>query len=131
MRPILLDTNIVIYILKGDATIIAMLENLGNVSFSISIITWIEVLSGSFRQNKNISELAQDMEIFKRLPLDETIGVKAAHFIQKRIKMGNKRNFNDAIIAATACNLNVPLITNNPKGFRQFKELKIISPNKV
>lgn len=128
MDKILLDTNIVIYLLNGETRFIELLHNLGDASFCISITTWVEALAGSLRHGKSIDELTADLSHLPRLNLDEKVGRVAALLIQTNIQQKRKRNFQDTAIAATAIAHDIPLVTNNPKDFRQFKGLKTISP---
>jgi predicted nucleic acid-binding protein len=128
MQQVLLDTNIVIYLLKSDLAFISLMEQWGDRLFSISIVTWIEILAGSFHHQKDIDELRENLNDFILLPIDMKIGRVAAELIQDNVKNKRKKNFQDAAIAATAIAHNMPLVTNNPKDFRQFRGLKIISP---
>jgi len=128
MQQILLDTNIVIYFLKEKASVISLIKKYSHASFSISIITWIEILAGSSFHNKNISELIRDIDFLVKIQLNEPIGMIAARFMQENLARGKKKSLADAIIAATAMSGGIPLLTNNPKDFRRFKGLKIISP---
>lgn len=126
----LLDTNIVIYILRNDPVAMDLLSRYSHAIFSISIITWIETLGGSFRHGKNIHELMQALEVFNRIQISGKIALTSAHLIEYTTLKKQKSRFQDTVIAATALAENIPLITNNPKDFRRFKGLKIISPKR-
>lgn len=130
MKQVLLDTNIVIYFLRSDLRFISLMEKFGDALFFISIITWIEVLSGSFHHKKDIDELKEDLSNFIILPLDKKVGEITAQLAQNNIKNKRKKSFQDTSIAATAIAHDMPIATNNPKDFRQFKGLKIISPKR-
>ncbi|MBI2638559.1 PIN domain-containing protein [Candidatus Peregrinibacteria bacterium] len=129
MTRYLLDTNIVIYILKNDTGVMNLISRYSGALFFISIVTWIETLGGSFHHGKNIHELAHTLEVFYRIPIHEKIAILSANLIQSSALKKQKLRFQDTVIAATAITENIPLITNNPKDFRHFKGLKIISPN--
>lgn len=128
MNALLLDTNIVIYLLNSDSVIAHFIEEFKDASFYISIVTWIEALAGSHQHNKSIDDFTPYLDQFIRLPMDLITSKIAAGLLQNTTK---KYLFQDAVIAATALSHRMPLITNNPKDFRKFKGLKVISPKKV
>jgi hypothetical protein len=66
---------------------------------------------------------------FGILPLTENIGHRAAIYIEQ-YSLFNGLRAGDAIIAATAIENNIPLITGNKKHFKAIAglELKIFSP---
>lgn len=130
MQNILFDTNIIIYFLKRDSRVITFLDSLEKINVHISIISWIEILTGSFRHGKKISEMAWSLSHFIRLPINDAVGQTAAFIMQEKLMMGKKKDFQDSLIAATAVMYNMTLVTNNPRDFRGIKGLKIISPKK-
>lgn len=129
MHNILFDTNIIIYFLKRDPRVTRLLETISVPKVYISIISWIEVLTGSFHHNRKIDEMIWSLSHFVRLPVDDPVGRAAALIMQEKLERGKKKDFQDSLIAATAIVYNMPLLTNNPRDFRNIKSLKIISPN--
>lgn len=130
MKQLLLDTNIVVYLLNGDPNYIELLKKFESTTFLISIVTWIEALAGSLHHGKGIDELMEDINSIPRLYVNEKIGRIAAYLIQNNFRKKHSKKFPDIIIAATAISHDLPLFTNNPKNFRGFKGLKILSPRK-
>lgn len=128
MRQLLLDTNIVIYLLKRNPHVAVWLEKFRDYTFVISIISWIEALAGSFHHGTDINTLENELSNFICLPLHATAAKKTAGLLQENIKKGKKKTFQDCVIAATAMTYDIPLFTNNPNDFRNFKGLKVISP---
>lgn len=129
MDRLLLDTNIVIYLLNGEPTVIRWFRQFEEKPLVISIISWIEVLAGSFKHQKTIEEVAKTLEYFEVLPVQKTIGYHAAYAFETQLKKKKRiPGFQDGIIAATALAEKIPLVTNNPKDFRHFKGLKILTP---
>lgn len=128
MSHILLDTNIVIYFLKNDPWTMRMMERLQESYFHISIVTWIETLTGSFYHGKKMPEIAEALSHFTRLPITEAVGYATAEIIEQEAMKGKRKNFQDSVIAATALVHRMPLMTNNPRDFRHLKKLKLISP---
>jgi len=105
---LLLDTNILIDVLRGEAVALAWLEQ--QQQPRISVITWIEVLVGC-RDGESRTVEAW-LETFPRLPLDDAI---AAETVRLRQRHGLK--VPDAIILATARCGTLTLATRNRRDF--------------
>ncbi|MFI0404198.1 MAG: type II toxin-antitoxin system VapC family toxin [Cyanobium sp.] len=110
MEPalILLDTNILIDVLRGEAEALRWLEQQGQAS--ISVITWIEVLVGCRTRERERVEAWLDS--FRRWPVDDAIARESVGFRQRHgLKVP------DAIILATARCAGLPLATRNTRDF--------------
>ena len=114
-NSIFLDTNILIYLLQGDLKIAELIDN---KTFTISFITELELLSIPMNsvQNRKIKALLKECYI---LNINEEI---KNHTIDFRNKYNIK--LPDAIVAATAHYLDLPLITAD-KGFKKIDELNL------
>lgn len=114
-NSIFLDTNILIYLLQGDLKIAELIDN---KTFTISFITELELLSipTNSIQNRKIKALLKECYI---LNINEEI---KNHTIDFRNKYNIK--LPDAIVAATAHYLDLPLITAD-KGFKKIDELNL------
>ena len=86
MEPalILLDTNILIDVLRGEEVALRWLEAQGQAS--ISVITWIEVLVGC--REGETSRVHDWLESFPRLPLDEAIAAETVLLRQRHGQIG-------------------------------------------
>jgi len=116
-KEILIDTNIILYLLKGNDTLEEMLQ--GKDSY-LSFITELELIGFpdiSVKEEKQIIELLNDCLI---ISLNNDI---KKNYVELRKKYHLK--LADAIIAATAIALNIPLITSD-KQFATVKELKLV-----
>ncbi len=114
---IFVDTNILLYFLKGEREII---EILSNRQIVISFITELELLAFpgiSAKSEKNIKGLLSSCSI---IDIDANIKKKAIQ-IRKNFKL----KLPDAIIAASAFQVNLPLITAD-RGFGKIKALEVI-----
>ena len=100
---ILLDTNIVLYLLNGEETLIPLLEE---KNLFLSFITQLELLSAKYIKPEDISKIKQF--ISECTVIDITQEIKE-HTIQFRQSYSLK--LPDCIIAATSLWLNMPLIT--------------------
>lgn len=114
---LLLDTNIVLYLLGGDETIA---ETLNGKNIYVSFITELELLGypdQSDSEKRLIQELLDDVAI---ISLNENIKKEVIEIRTKyRVKLP------DAIIAATAIYLNMPLFSAD-KGFLKIEDLNLL-----
>ncbi len=126
---IMLDTNIIIYVLKQrPASVLETFE--ATEEIHVSSIVYAELWSGIEKSPKNIKEERKE-ELLDFLSLitvqnwDESAGRKYAKihtFLQKNgMMIGNM----DLLIAAHASSLNATLVTNNVHEFERVKELRI------
>ncbi|MCK5524079.1 MAG: type II toxin-antitoxin system VapC family toxin [Thiomargarita sp.] len=119
------DTNILIYHLNDDLGDDAeqLLEKALESASYISIITRIELLGWTKHSEESLSSAENLLSTFYEQPLSEEI-VKLC--IQLRQTTSLK--LPDAIIAATAKHLELPLITRNIKDFQKVPGLKLFNP---
>jgi predicted nucleic acid-binding protein len=117
-KEILVDTNIFLYLLKGNNTLEEILQG---KNIYVSFITELELIGF-----KNIS--AKEEKQIKAL-LSDCLVVNMNNIIKERyVALRKKYNLKlpDAIIAATAIASNIPLITAD-KQFGTIKELNLVS----
>ena len=120
---ILLDTNILIEIFKGNEKIAIKLDEM-NEKFAISSITQMELYYGAFNK-KEIQLLDRFLASFYIFQLNNKISIKAVELIKTYSKSHNL-NIPDALIASTAIINQIPLITLNLKDFRYIDNLKLL-----
>ncbi len=108
LMRLLLDTNVLIDVLKGETTARDWLEE--QQQPAVSVITWIEVLVGCRTAESQTVEAWLDS--FERLPLDRDV---ARESVQARQRHGLK--VPDAIILATARCHGLALATRNSQDF--------------
>jgi len=122
MEKIILDTNILIEILKGNDRIVSFLDEFE--IFYISSVTKMELFYGAFNK-KELEELNKFMESFYIIEINEHISIKATNLIFKYAKSHNLK-IPDALIASTALEYNLPLFTLNLKDFRYIDGINLI-----
>jgi predicted nucleic acid-binding protein len=100
---ILLDTNIVLYLLNGEDTLVPLLED---KNLFLSFITQLELLGTRHINPNDISKIKQFVS--ECTVIDITPGIK-------ELTISIRQNYNiklpDCIILATSLWLNMPLIT--------------------
>jgi predicted nucleic acid-binding protein len=110
---ILLDTNIVLYLLNGEETLVPLLEE---KNLFLSFITQLELLGNSHLKPSDILKIKEF--ISECTVIDITPGIK-----DFTINLRKKYNLKlpDCIIMSTALWLNMPLITAD----QDFKKIEI------
>ena len=119
---ILLDTNILIEILKGDQATIKMVEGFSSPIF-ISSISAMELYYGALNKAE-VKKIERFILLFKTVHLSQEISIKATKFIQTYAK-SHTLDIPDSLIAATAIIHSYTLVTYNVKDFRYIEGLKI------
>ena len=118
-----LDTDVMIWFLRGNEHALDTVMNV--VPFSVSIVTYMELLQGM----RNKQELESMKKAFKEMgvriiPLTESISYRAADYVEK-YALSNSMEMADALIAGTCVELNETLITANDKHYKVVDELPI------
>ena len=123
MEKIVLDTNILIEILKGNEPITSKLEAV-KADFCISSITVMELYYGALNKAE-LFQLKRFMSLFEVIELNTNISSVATELIFEYAKSHNLA-IPDSLIAATAINYNLKLYTLNIKDFRFIDGLELI-----
>ena len=106
---LLLDTNVLIDVLRGEMPALDWLRSHGPGS-AISVITWIEILLGC--RDHESTTVRTWLEGFRRLDLDQAVASEAVRCRQERgLKVP------DAILLATARCHGLILATRNGRDF--------------
>jgi predicted nucleic acid-binding protein len=124
----LLDTDTVIYSLKGAA---AVKKNLGehfHDPMKMSVITLMELFYGAHKSQKIASNLAKIKTLENSLeiiPVGEELAEIFGMTKAQLEKAGSPLDDFDLIIASCALSNNLVLVTNNVKHFRRIEGLKL------
>lgn len=112
----LADSNILLYILEGQSGVQSFMQN----TFAVSVITELELL-GWYKISKSetqiIKGLLSNCLIVELLPAIKDIAIK--------LRQAHKIKLPDAIIAATAIYLQVPILTAD-KELAKVKEANVL-----
>lgn len=127
---IILDTNIVSYLMRGKKEAQVYAPHIQGKLMAISFITVGEMYYGAEKANwgdKKQKQLETTLRNFVVIPYDHEIARCYGRLVAERQRKGVPISPNDAWIAACAVRHVVPLITHNSKDFDNISSLKIIS----
>lgn len=119
----LVDTDVLIWHLRGLPKATHRIDQLQ--SLSISAITWLELLQG-FRNKTEMSAVQQSFSMRKvqRLPLTPLITDRAIALMES-LTLSDGLQLGDALIAATALEHKLILLTANTKHFTPIPLLAV------
>lgn len=123
MAQVILDTNILIEILKNNSQTLHELEAL-NAIFYISSIAIMELYFGA-RDKTELSKLKKFTASFELVAVDVEISYRATQLIELYAK-SHHLDIPDALIAASALTKKLPLMTYNRKDFKYIDGLTLI-----
>ncbi len=117
------DTDILIWVQRGNENAAKLIEKDENRHLSIQ--GYMELLQGAKNktQHKYVKDFISDFE-FYILPFTENIGHRALVYVEEYSLSSNMRA-GDAIIAATAVENNMVLVSSNVKHFKVVNELQL------
>jgi tRNA(fMet)-specific endonuclease VapC len=127
---IILDTNVVSYLMKGGPLAEAYAPHVQGKLVSITFITVGELYFGA--ENKNWGKnkrnhLEMTLRNFVVIPYDHEIARCYGRLVAERRHAGKQISHNDAWIAACAIRHNVPLLTHDSKDFTGISLLQVIT----
>ena len=124
----LLDTDTIIYSLKGHESVQKNLSIYIDEPMSLSVITLMELYYGAYKSQKVTSNLSKIRILEKTFEIIPT-GTESAEIfgiLKTDIeKSGNPLDDFDLIIAACAMTYNLTLVTNNYRHFERIDGLKL------
>ena len=122
----LLDTDVLIWVLRGKKEIIEKVSALKNEApLSISVISTAEIYKNIFPSELPTTEDYLDQHVI--FDVDQKIAKIAGLYWQQYIKRLKNLSLTDCLIAATANVNNLTLVSLNTKHF-PMKDIKILNP---
>jgi predicted nucleic acid-binding protein len=117
------DTDVLIWVQRGNQKAARLIDR--TEDRLLSIYSHLELLQNAKNkdQNRRINDFLTTFG-FTILPLSENIGHRALIYIEE-YSLSRGLRAGDAIIAATAVENNMTLVSGNAKHFRPIKELKL------
>ena len=124
----LLDTDTIIYALKGHDVVIRSLVNHRRDPLKISAMTLLELYYGAYKSEKVAANLAKVRRIesaFDVIVVDDSIAETFGMLKSALETRGTPLDDFDLVIAACALAHNFTLVTNNEKHFRRVDGLTL------
>ena len=129
---VILDTNVVSYLMRGDSLAEAYAPHVQNRLLAITFVTVGELYFGAEKGNWGARKrryLEAALHNFVVIPYDREIARCYGRLVAERQRSGKPIAPNDAWIAACAVRHGVSLITHNAKDFQEITGLQTITEN--
>jgi predicted nucleic acid-binding protein len=123
--PYLIDSDVLIDISRARAEAIDYVDSLPD-PWMISRVTAIELLVGA-RDKREVANLDAFLAAFPIVALTDSIGAVAYELVKRFAKSHGLHVF-DALIAATAIEHGLTLVTRNRRHFAMIPELDLQAP---
>jgi predicted nucleic acid-binding protein len=119
----LVDTDVMIWHLRGHPAAAQRLNKIEQLT--ISAVTYMELLQG-IRNREELAALQKSLEMRKaeKLPLTPAITSKAIRLMEE-LGLSHGMQMGDALIAATALEYKLTVLTGNLKHFKAIPVLNI------
>lgn len=127
----MLDTNIIIYLLKNRPPAVAEKVNAlsNDDALCMSYITYAELLKGAERSVRKVQVLKQLKQLTQNIPVEYSLDSKICrHYAEQFTQLkeaGTPIGANDLWISCHALAMGATLVTNNVREFERVKDLKI------
>ncbi len=129
----LLDTDTIIYSLKGNDSVVRNLTAHQRDPLRISVISLMELYYGAYKSEKTTANLAKVRRIenaFDIISVDFSIAETFGMIKSQLEFQGTPLDDFDLVIAASALAHNLILVTNNEKHFQRVEGLELDNWNR-
>lgn len=119
----LIDTDVLIWYLKGNEKAFQLIENTNN--FYISVVTYMELVQG-MRDKKELNKLRKGLHVWNAriIYISEEISAKAMFYVEQHF-LSHSMQLADALIGATAIAYGIPVLTGNDKHYKAITNIQI------
>lgn len=125
-ETILIDTDILVDAGRGTPEALTFLQLLErSTCLAVSVITQMELVVGC-RNKKELKVLERFMSRFQILKLSESVSDKAVDLL-KSYRLSHGILIPDALIAATALDLDSSFVTKNQRDYRFIEGLRLLT----
>jgi tRNA(fMet)-specific endonuclease VapC len=124
----LLDTDTIIYSLKGNLAVKKALGEHLRDPMGVSVVTLMELYYGAHKSRKMVANLARIRAIenaFEIIPISQEAALTFGELKATLEKQGIPLDDFDLILAASALTHNFTLVTNNVKHFDRVPGLRL------
>ena len=126
----LLDTDTVIYFLKGHSRVVENFKAHRKIPKALSVITYGELIFGCRKSQHVVENLARIRQLAECYPIfDVTRSIMECFGEMKALltRSGKPVDDFDLLIACTALTMNYTIVTNNVKHFQKITGLKVVN----
>jgi predicted nucleic acid-binding protein len=119
----LIDTDVLIWVFRGNPKATKLVGSIDDRK--ISVVTYMEIIQGA-RDRRELKHLKGFISEYglEVVPLSENIGHRASIYVEEHgLRMA--MSVGDALVAATAAELDLTLCTANQKHYKPIKELDL------
>jgi hypothetical protein len=121
----LLDSNVLIDVSRGNGAAIKYVDSLAD-SWAISQATAMELIVGA-RDKRDLATIDGFLSLYSVIPLSDQIGSRAYRLLKTYAKSPGLHVF-DSLIAATAMENSLTLVTLNRKHFQMIEGFQLQVP---
>jgi len=120
---LIFDTDVLIWHLRGNVKAKDIIHK--NIPFSISVVTYIELIQG-MRDKKEMNSLIKQLSKWnvEIIQIDKDISTRAMIYVEQ-YHHSSAMEMADALIAATCINNSELLITGNDKHYKNIPNIQI------
>lgn len=130
MTTLIVDTDVVSFLLKGDTRAQLYRPHLQGKTLALSFMTVAELYQWAYVRNwgdRKLTRLEEQLHRYVIVPFDNELCKQWASISVQRQRIGRPMSVQDAWIAATALRHNCPLVTHNSDDFSDITGLEVIS----
>ena len=119
----IIDTDVLIWYLRGNENARKIVS--ANIPFSISVITYLELLQG-MKDNRELRILQKYFRTWSTeiIQINETLSNRAMFFVEDYF-LSHSLKFADAVIAASALERHEVLLTANDKHYSFIPNIRV------
>ena len=126
----LLDTNICIALMKGEAEARKQIRNFAVNEIGLPAIVVAELAFGAWKAEfvgRSLANLEEILKVYRVIPFDEAAAMQYGRIRSELQKAGTPIGPNDYLIAAIALAQDATLITRNVREFERIPGLRWIT----
>lgn len=124
--PFLIDSNVLIDVSRGNTGPIQYVDRLSE-PWALSQVTALELTVGA-RDKRDLATIDGFLSLYPVVPLSDSIGARAYRLLKFYAKSHGLHVF-DSLIAATAIERPLTLVTLHRKHYRMIEDLRLDVPD--
>ena len=124
--PFLIDSNVLIDVSRGNAAAIKYVDGLPE-PWALSQVTAMELIVGA-RDKRDLATIDRFLPLYPVVPLSDSIGTGAYRLLKIYAKSHGLHVF-DSLVAATAIEKALTLVTLNRKHYPMIEGLQLEMPD--